>query len=114
VTLDDFGRGYSSLERLRQMRFNRIKIDRLFLQNIHRDSYNRAIVEATLLLARAINTTIVAEGIEDGATARLMIELGCDSLQGFYFSGPIPPGEIGQFLHTYQSTQYSDGQPLFK
>ncbi len=90
LTLDDFGTGYSSLGYLWKYHFNKIKIDRSFLLGFDFDPDRyREVVSTVLLLARQLNLSVTAEGIETEAHRDLLVELGCDMLQGFLFSRPL-------------------------
>ncbi len=88
VSLDDFGTGYSSLSYLRHLPVDEVKLDRSFTTDIETDPAAEAVVRHTVGLVHALGLQIVAEGIEDGATAAAMRRLGCDQGQGFYWSRP--------------------------
>lgn len=85
LTLDSFGTGYASLSHLRSMNFDRIKIDRSFIAAMTKSADARAIVMAVLRLGESLATSIVAKGVEDEATAKELIALGCKQAQGWYF-----------------------------
>jgi len=88
VSLDDFGTGYSSLSYLRRLPVDEVKLDRSFTLDIETDPAAEAVVRHTVGLVHALGLRIVAEGIEDGATAEVMRRLGCDQGQGFYWCRP--------------------------
>ncbi|MBF5080782.1 bifunctional diguanylate cyclase/phosphodiesterase [Quadrisphaera sp. INWT6] len=88
VSLDDFGTGYSSLSYLRRLPVDEVKLDRSFTLDIESDPAAEAVVKHTVGLVHALGLRIVAEGIEDGATAAVMRRLGCDQGQGFFWSRP--------------------------
>jgi len=90
LSIDDFGRGHSSLAQLRDIPFSELKIDRSFVHGADRDAAARAIVEASLGMARQLGLTTVAEGIEDRADWDLMQAMGCDLAQGFFIARPMP------------------------
>ena len=94
IALDDFGRGYSSLEHLKSLPVDVIKIDRTFLEGIDESREDRAIVEAMIALARATGRSVIAEGIETEAQLLELIELGCPLGQGFYFAPAMPPDDL--------------------
>ncbi|WP_085317254.1 putative bifunctional diguanylate cyclase/phosphodiesterase [Derxia lacustris] len=98
VALDDFGTGYSSLSYLRLVRARQLKLDRSFVHDIAQSGESRIIVGAILQLAHAIGMTTVAEGVEDEAQARLLEQLGCDELQGYLYSRPLPEAEFLRWL----------------
>jgi EAL domain-containing protein (putative c-di-GMP-specific phosphodiesterase class I) len=89
VYLDDFGTGYSSLSHLHKLPVDALKIDRSFVRSLLLPD-RPAIVESILALARTLNTSVVAEGIEDEVQARELERLGCTHAQGFLFSRPLP------------------------
>ncbi|MDP5280332.1 EAL domain-containing protein [Sphingomonas sp. DG1-23] len=92
IALDDFGTGYASLKHLRELQFNRIKIDRGFVQNM-RDDENGQIVRAILSLSEGLGLPVTAEGIETGENAELLTRLGCEYGQGFLYSRAVEAGE---------------------
>ena len=89
IALDDFGTGYSSLGYLDRIPFDKLKIDQSFIKRISDDPGAEAIVESILLLARKLNKTVVAEGIETDVQALLLKKLGCQAVQGYYFGRPM-------------------------
>jgi diguanylate cyclase (GGDEF)-like protein len=89
VSVDDFGTGHSSLARLRELTVDEIKIDKCFVLGSLADPRDRAIVEATVALAKRLHCTTVAEGVEDQACVDALRSLSCDMLQGFHFSKPL-------------------------
>jgi diguanylate cyclase (GGDEF)-like protein len=97
LKLDDFGTGYSSLNYLSTLHFDSLKIDRSFVNRLDSDPESRAIVEAILNLARSLRMTVVAEGIENEQQLAKLIDLGCDTGQGFLFSKPVP-AELAEAL----------------
>ena len=94
IAIDDFGTGYSSLSRLRHMPVRVLKIDRSFVQDVHADPQSASIVTAFLELARGLDMTTLAEGIETAEELAFLRERGCELGQGFYFSKPVSPEEI--------------------
>ena len=94
VALDDFGTGYSSLGYLRTLRFSTIKVDRSFVQGAAENSAESlAIVNAVVAMANSLDMTTTAEGVEDEEQARMIRELGCTKIQGYYFGRPMPSAE---------------------
>ena len=89
VSLDDFGTGYSSLYHLRNLKFDKIKIDKSFVQSLHVNTESAKIVDAVLGLARSLGMQVVAEGIEDQAAMAHLLTRGCDYGQGYYFSSAV-------------------------
>jgi len=98
IAIDDFGTGYSSLAYLRKFPVSTLKIDRSFVTNIADDSDNLAIVAAIIDLARALNLTTVAEGIETPGERALLAELGCAAGQGYLWSPAVPTHQLGAVL----------------
>ncbi|MGI8938536.1 MAG: putative bifunctional diguanylate cyclase/phosphodiesterase [Iamia sp.] len=90
VSIDDFGTGYATLEHLRRVDVaDSLKIDRTFVAGIVTDAWDRAIVGAAVALGQSLGFTVVAEGVEDGAQAELLAEMGCDAGQGYFFGEPM-------------------------
>jgi diguanylate cyclase (GGDEF)-like protein len=98
LALDDFGTGYSSLSTLDQLPVETVKIDRSFVTNAPSSPHRRALIEATIRMAHALNMTTVAEGIEDEDQAKIIRDLGCDKGQGFLFSKPLLSTDLVRWL----------------
>lgn len=90
LSIDDFGTGYSSLSRLKGLPFSRIKIDRSFISHIPEDENDCAIILSILGLARGLGLSVVAEGVETEAHENWLCAQGCDYLQGYRYSKPLP------------------------
>lgn len=90
VALDDFGTGYASLSYLRSFPFDKIKIDQTFVRDLPRDTDCNAIVRAVVMLARMLGMRTVAEGIETVDHLNRVVAAGCDEIQGYYLSRPVP------------------------
>ena len=97
IYLDDFGTGYSSLSHLHKLPVDALKIDRSFVRSLLLPD-RPAIVESILALARTLNTSVVAEGIESDVQARELERLGCTHAQGFLFSRPVSPRAVEELL----------------
>ena len=93
LALDDFGTGYSSLAHLRALPFDRIKIDRSFVQSMNKDPESLAIIKAVTGLGQSLGIDVTAEGIEDSHAAERLRELGCDLAQGWHFGRPLTGAE---------------------
>ncbi len=94
VVFDDFGTGYASLAYLKKFPIDGLKIDRSFVMGLARDTDDVAIVESTISLSKKLKLAVIAEGIEDRATAELLLALGCEEGQGYYFGKPMPANEF--------------------
>lgn len=92
VSIDDFGTGYSSLSQLQTLSFDIVKIDRSFVQNMHKGG--EAIIRATMFIANEFGSQTVAEGIETEEEAQKLSDMGVDFLQGFLFAKPMPNDEL--------------------
>ena len=97
VALDDFGTGYSSLDTLRSFPFDKIKLDRLFMNEVETNPQTRAIVRAVLALGKSLDVPILAEGVETDNQLELLRREGCDEAQGFLLGRPGPHEEILQY-----------------
>ncbi len=102
IAIDDFGTGYSSLNYLRQFAVDYLKIDRSFVTDIATNGRDRAVARAITELAKALNITVVAEGVETEAQAAFFTDIHCGELQGFLFSKPVPVDQLERFLAATQ------------
>ena len=98
IALDDFGTGYSSLSYLRSFPFDKIKIDRSFIQDLSNGAEPLAIVNAVAGLAKCLNMTSTAEGVETREQMEVLQSIGCTEMPGYLFSKARPAGEIRQFF----------------
>ncbi len=97
LALDDFGTGYSSLACLHEIPVDVVKIDRSFVSQLAQRNHRRVLIQATVLVARALGIQTVAEGVETPEQARLLDELGCSMAQGFLFGRPMSPEEFARW-----------------
>ena len=100
LAIDDFGTGYSSMSLVKKFPIDVLKIDRSFVREVTRDSGDRAIADAIIALGRALDLTIVAEGVETAEQEAFLRVHNCDEVQGYLISKPIPPDEFAAFLAT--------------
>lgn len=90
LSIDDFGTGYSSLSYLRQLPARQLKIDRSFVQDLEGSNDARAVVDAVIRLSHALGLRVVAEGVETSGQSDVLLQMGCDELQGYFFARPMP------------------------
>ncbi len=98
ISMDDFGVGYSSLNYLRQLPLNSLKIDRMFIKEIPANQDNVAIVKAIIALANSLQLKVIAEGVETEEQMAFLLEHGCNEMQGYFWSPPLPAEEISGLL----------------
>jgi len=98
VSIDDFGAGQTSLIYLRQFPITRIKIDRAFIEDVPESEGDSAIVTAITRLAHELGLQVTAEGVATSRQFEFLRSIGCDALQGFLFSGALPPEALAQWL----------------
>ena len=101
LALDDFGTGWSSLYNLNHLRFNKLKIDKSFIQNLNCEKNQTFFVSAIVNLSHQLGIKVVAEGVEDVTQLKSLIELGVDEFQGYYFSKPVSKQEFTHFCKHY-------------
>jgi EAL domain-containing protein (putative c-di-GMP-specific phosphodiesterase class I) len=106
ISLDDFGTGYSSLSYLRSFPFDKIKVDRTFVSDLGEGSENGVIVQAVIIIARALGMSTIAEGVETAAQQRLLSALGCDEAQGFHLGRPVAIEKVPEVI-----AQWSEEKP---
>ncbi len=98
LAMDDFGTGYSSLSYLNKIPLSSLKIDRSFVIEINREESANKLITSIISLAHGLGLEVVAEGVEERYQADYLTALGCEFLQGYYFSRPIPPSEVVDIL----------------
>lgn len=103
IALDDFGTGYSSMARLRNMPVDFVKIDQSFVRNILNSPEDFEIVKTVTLLAHSLNKKVVCEGVEDATTAKLIKDLGCEKIQGYFYSKPLSFEAFIEWLASFEN-----------
>jgi diguanylate cyclase len=111
LEIDDFGTGYSSLAYMKQLPIDGVKIDRVFVDGLGTDGRDAVIVEAVVSLAHALQLKVAAEGVETSRQVEWLRTLGCDYGQGYYWSTPLPPAEIEQWLAGSWAPPDGSGSP---
>ena len=108
IAIDDFGTGYSSMSLMKKFPIDTIKIDRSFVRDIPHDEEDKAITKAIIGMGKALGLKIVAEGVETAAQERFLKAHGCDEIQGYLFSRPVPPKSLAEIFAVWAS----DAPPL--
>ena len=101
LAIDDFGTGYSSLSYLQKFDIDKLKIDRSFIQNIQHQSADQSIVRTIIELGHNLKLKVIAEGVEEPEQQEILAAMGCDEIQGFYFSRPLPEQDFIDFLRQH-------------
>lgn len=100
ISIDDFGTGYSSLSYLKRFPVHTLKIDRSFVEDVTTNPSNQEIVRAIISMARSLRIESLAEGVETPEQRDFLASEGCDSMQGYLYSPPVPARDFEPFLHT--------------
>jgi diguanylate cyclase (GGDEF)-like protein len=104
LSIDDFGTGYSSLSYLKRLPVDKLKIDRSFVQDMHQSAESLAMVKAIIAMAHSLRLEVIAEGVELQQQVDALRRLGCDQIQGFYYSQPLGAEDCAAYLR-HQSAQ---------
>jgi diguanylate cyclase (GGDEF)-like protein len=111
LSIDDFGTGYSSLSYLRQLPASQLKIDRSFVSDLEASTDARAIVGAVIQLAHALSLRVVAEGVETQGQNDILVEMGCDELQGFLYARPMSAATLVAWTEGHKPADAPDFAP---
>lgn len=111
LSIDDFGTGYSSLNYLRQLPAQQLKIDRSFVNDLEHSEDARAVVAAVVGLAHALGLRVVAEGVETPGQRDILLGMGCDELQGFFYARPMPPETLQRWTRGDKPAGTADFTP---
>ncbi len=100
LEIDDFGTGYSSLSKLQSLAIDVLKIDQSFVRKLGTDPQAQALCETMVQIGRSLNIAVVAEGVETPEQLQMLQHMGCDEVQGYLVSKPVPPEKIPPLLGT--------------
>jgi EAL domain-containing protein (putative c-di-GMP-specific phosphodiesterase class I) len=98
LQIDDFGTGYSSLSQLQSLNIDVIKIDQSFVRKLGKDYQSETLCETIVSIGRSLDITVVAEGVETAEQLRKLQAMGCDEIQGYLLSKPVPPEDIPELM----------------
>lgn len=98
ISMDDFGTGYSSLSYLKAFPLNTLKIDASFIREIHENEDDQEITRAIIAMGQSLNLATLAEGVETAEQVEILRDYGCDYIQGYYYSKPLPAADMTNFL----------------
>jgi diguanylate cyclase (GGDEF)-like protein len=105
ISIDDFGTGFSSLSYLQRLKVRRIKVDLSFVRDMTTNQGNASLVKAIISLGHSLAIEVVAEGVETEAQAALLRDDGCDTIQGYLLSKPLPAAEMTDYLATFRPSR---------
>jgi EAL domain-containing protein (putative c-di-GMP-specific phosphodiesterase class I) len=113
IAIDDFGTGYASLHYLKKLPMNTLKIDKSFVMDLLNSSKNLSIVEASIGLAHAFNCHVVAEGVESEEHGKVLLQLGCETAQGYAIAKAMPPQDIMNWISSWMGfDSWKSAEPI--
>ena len=98
LSIDDFGTGFSSLAYLRRFPLSKLKVDQSFVRNLSTSEHEATIAHTVILLGHSLKLTVIAEGVETKEQLDVLRRLGCEEMQGYYFSRPVPAADLSALL----------------
>ena len=98
LSIDDYGTGYSSLSRIRRLPVSELKIDQSFIKDLVDNKDDQVVVRSTIELAHNLGLSVVAEGVEEQPALDMLKQLGCDTIQGYLISRPLPCKKFDEFM----------------
>ena len=110
LSVDDFGTGYSSLSYLKRFPLDSVKIDRSFIQDLPRDGDDAGITQAIIAMAHSLRLAVIAEGVETAEQLDFLRANGCDEMQGYHFSRPLPEDQLLRMLQGISASDVLAGQ----
>jgi EAL domain-containing protein (putative c-di-GMP-specific phosphodiesterase class I)/CheY-like chemotaxis protein len=105
LSIDDFGTGYAMMQQLVAIPATELKIDKIFVMNMHANSSDRVMVQKTIEIGHELGMKVIAEGVETREQLEFLRKSGCDSAQGYFFSRPLPAPEMVRWLEDYRARQ---------
>lgn len=110
ISLDDFGSGYSNINYLRRIPMDIVKLDRSIISKINYDNSSRIIVGNIVKLLKQLEYIVLAEGVEDAKTVEILRDIGCDEIQGYFYSKPMEPVSFEDWYHSRNDSNYPSYQ----
>jgi EAL domain-containing protein (putative c-di-GMP-specific phosphodiesterase class I) len=105
LSIDNFGTGHSTIQQLREIPATELKIDKSFVQNVHTNDRDCALVQKTIEIGHDLGMKVVADGVETAEQLAFLRSNGCDIVQGYFFSRPLPAEELLKWLKNHRSTR---------
>jgi EAL domain-containing protein (putative c-di-GMP-specific phosphodiesterase class I) len=112
LSIDDFGTGYSSLSYLKQFPINKLKVDQSFVRNMVSNANDASITKTVILLGQSLNLKVIAEGVETAEQLAMLQQFGCEEVQGYFFSKPVPAADVEKLVSAgkFHGGKFSGGK----